>query len=86
MSVKSFSFTPEYTKELEHFMAQPNRSRYLCELIRKDRLGIGGEVTMERVEQLIDEKLRGVKITSISTGARVDNEVMRDNLRDIFGL
>lgn len=34
--VKSISFTDEYRGELNHFMAQPNKSRYICDLIKRD--------------------------------------------------
>lgn len=34
--VKSLSFTDEYKNECYYFLRQPNRSRYVCELIRED--------------------------------------------------
>lgn len=33
---RSISFTSEYEKEYEYFLSIPNRSKYVCELIRRD--------------------------------------------------
>lgn len=40
IKVKSISFTEEYLKEYDFIQKMGNASRYICELIRKDRVGI----------------------------------------------
>lgn len=36
VAVRSVSFTEEYEEEFNYFIKKPNRSRYICELIRED--------------------------------------------------
>ena len=83
LAVKSISFTEAYAEELAYFMRQPNKSRYICELIRKDMIGgdIGG-LTREQVISIIDERLSSLPTVTETEG---DNREIRDNLIGLFG-
>lgn len=86
--IKSVSFTEEYIEELNFFMLQPNKSRYICELIRKDRLReievinkMDIEHLKEEMIQEIDKRLKNLP-TAESEGGNTD---IRDSLLDLFG-
>lgn len=53
--VKSVSFNEEYKEELDYYLKQSNKSKYVCELIRKDRLN---QTSEGMIEKLIEEKLK----------------------------
>lgn len=82
LAVRSISFTEEYKEELDFFKSQSNKSKYICELIRKDRLGNGG-LNKEFIEKLIDEKLK--KIPIVKDRDECINNQVKDNLRGLFG-
>lgn len=80
--VKSISFTEEYSEELNHFLSQPNKSRYICDLIRKDIAGGYNGINREEIIQLIDERIKNLPTVSNTEG---DTESIRDNLIGLFG-
>lgn len=80
--VKSISFTEEYSEELNHFLSQPNKSRYICDLIRKDISGEFSPVSREEILQLIDERIKNLPTVSATEG---ENESIRDSLVGLFG-
>lgn len=78
--VKSLSFTDEYKEEFKHYMKQPNKSKYICELIRKDLLGIDNR---EFIEKIIEEKLKNY---SLSNNKEIENnEEILDFISNDFG-
>ena len=82
--VKSISFTDEYLEEYQHFMSVPNRSKYVCELIRKDLTGGGSQITIEFIERLIDSKIKNLPLNTDDVVEDFTEEI-RDNLSSIFG-
>ena len=83
LSSKSISFTREYEREFNYFMTQANKSKYVCELIRKDLEGGGRGLTKEDIENLIDEKLKNISISK--NVEDLDNRDIRENLMGLFG-
>ena len=80
--VKSISFTEEYSEELNHFLSQPNKSRYICDLIRKDISGGFNLVSRDEILQLIDERIKNLPTVSTTEG---EDESIRDSLVGLFG-
>lgn len=83
--IKSISFTSEYLAEYEHFMSVPNRSKYVCELIRKDLNGGGSYITMQDIEKLIDTRLKNIPTTTTVVETEDFTDEIRDTLQGLFG-
>lgn len=85
--VKSFSFTSQYEKELEYFLSIPNKSKYICDLIRKDMEGSQNKVIVKDIEKMIEEKIKSLSL-NIEKESDVSNIIdleVRDNLEDVLG-
>lgn len=80
--VKSISFTEEYMKEYKYFEGKANKSRYICELIRKD-MDNSRNIDREYIEKLIEEKMKKIPLHKTEEGES-DGDEIRDILSDFF--
>ena len=80
--IKSISFTGEYAEELAFYMKQANKSKYICELIKRDRLD-NMPLTKANIIALIDEKLKNL---SIQVEPEREDDIDSDTRNSLIGL